>query len=187
MKNHDSKGHGIYRVHSARRCKQMKKIKGLLFVRGEYQKNAKEGTVEILFRDNNSGRWTVMSGNLKKELGKNIFYPIDGFGKEFFEFEVEKVPRPTQEIPAGTCYFCLGGYSDGEEEYTTTSFPEMIAAYRNGCGELLIVGSGAENIEGARIQWYPMIFKNVESILPNGFYVNGEFWMISGKLVMRPN
>lgn len=162
----------------------MKRIKGLLFVRGEYQEEAKEGTGEILFRDKNSGRWTVMSGNLKKELGKNIFYPIGEFGKEFFEFEVEKVPRTT-ESPAGTFYFLLGEYSDGERECTTTSFPELLAAYKNGCRKLLLVGSGAENIKGACIQWYPMIFKNIESILADGFYVNGKLWSIMGKLVMR--
>lgn len=166
----------------------MKKIKGLLFVGGVYQEEIKEGTVEILFRDNNSGRWTVMSGNLKKELGKNIFYPIGGFGKDFFEFEVEKIPGSTKEIPAGTLYFCLGGYSDGEKEYMTTSFPEMIAVHRNGCGKLWLVGRGAKENEGSSISEYPMMsFKNIESILFNGFYVNGELWMISGKLVMRPN
>lgn len=164
----------------------MRKTKGFLFVGGVYQEEIKEGTVEILFRD--SKRWTVMSGNLKKELGKNIFYPIGGFGKDFFEFEVEKIPGSTKEIPAGTLYFCLGGYSDGEKEYMTTSFPEMIAVHRNGCGKLWLVGRGAKENEGSSISEYPMMsFKNIESILSNGFYVNGELWRISGKLVMRPN
>ena len=121
-----------------------------------------------------------MSGNLKKELGKNIFYPRGGFGRNFFEFEVEKIPEPTKEIQAGTFYFCLGGYSD-EKEYMTPSFPEMIAAHRNGYGKLWLVGRTS-------IRNNPMkSFKNIESILPNGFYANGEFWTISGKLVMRPN
>ena len=159
----------------------MKKLKGYLFVGGVYQDEVKEGKVEVLIL-NAEKRWTAMSGTLKTENGRMVFEDIFKFEK--FEFKLKTMPEAP--LVEGSFDFCLGGYSDGRKEYTTTSFAEMVATSMNGEGkELLLTGFGCAFIEGACLRWYPMIFRNVEIITPRGFYVNGEYWTVRKKLVMR--
>ena len=108
----------------------------------------------------------------------------DRFKFKKFEFKLKTMPEAP--LVKGSFDFCLGGYSDGRNEYTTTSFAEMVATSMNGEGkELLLTGFGCAFIEGACLRWYPEIFRNVEIITPRGFYINGEYWTVRKKLVMR--
>lgn len=105
----------------------MKKLEGYLFVGGVYQDEVKEGKVEVLIL-NAKKRWTAMSGILKTENGRMVFE--DRFKFKKFEFKLKTMPEAP--LVKGSFDFCLGGYSDGRKEYTTTSFAEMVATSMNG-------------------------------------------------------
>ena len=175
----------------------MRQLKGILFIKGVYWENvvAKEsdlGRVEVLSYNKEKSRWEVLSGSLDKTKEGYTFKTEDLFkNTESFKLPLKRV-KEEKDKASGFMDFCLGAYfepDDGDWTGGIVSFPELLADYLNdnhkNKSKIIITGFATANIPGNAERPYPTIFRNIESITPRGFYVEGKFWAITGSMAMR--
>ena len=165
----------------------MKQLKGVLFVKGVYREKINEGEhldwVEVLCRNQNN-KWEVLTGSLDKTKEGYIFKEeTKGNSFKLLLGRVKKAAEISgfMDLDFGACFES----DDREWAYQISSFPELLAEYLNGNRQIIITGNAAEYIPGNCERWAPIIFRNVESITPRGFYVKGKFWRIEGSLRMK--